>query len=91
MYLPTIWTIVHEIDTESQLVTYSKEEIKNLDAHLYLLINYHEESFSQKVYQLHNYDFKDMVIDVKYVSSSSFDAEGFTVLDHDKLSEVEKM
>ncbi|UAM97099.1 ion transporter [Polaribacter litorisediminis] len=91
MYLPTIWTIVHEINAESPLVTYSKEEIKNLDAHLYLLINYHEESFSQKVYQLHNYDFKDVLIDVKYVPSSSFDAEGFTVLDHDKLSEVEKM
>jgi inward rectifier potassium channel len=28
---------------------------------------------------------------VKYVSSSGFDADGFTVLDHDKLSEVEKM
>ncbi len=90
MYLPTIWTVVHLIDDESPLFTYSKEEMKNLEAHLFLLINYHEESFSQKVYQIHNYDFNDVLIDVKYVSSSSFDAEGYTVLDHDKLSEVEK-
>ena len=91
MYLPTIWTVVHLIDENSPLFTYSKEEMKSLEAHLFLLINYHEESFSQKVYQIHNYDFNDVLIDVKYVSSSSFDAEGYTVLDHDKLSEVEKI
>ena len=91
MYLPTIWTVVHEIDDKSPLFKYSKEEIKNLDAHLYLLINYHEESFSQKVYQIYNYHFSDLMMDVKYVPSSSFDDEGYTVLDHNKLSEVEKM
>jgi inward rectifier potassium channel len=91
MYLPTIWTVVHEIDVKSPLFKYSKEEIKSLEAHVYLLINYHEESFSQKVYHIHNYDFKNLLMDVKYVSSSGFDADGFTVLDHDKLSEVEKM
>jgi inward rectifier potassium channel len=91
MYLPTIWTVVHEIDVKSPLFKYSKEEIKSLDARVYLLINYHEESFSQKVYHIHNYDFKNLLMDVKYVSSSGFDADGFTVLDHDKLSEVEKM
>jgi inward rectifier potassium channel len=91
MYLPTIWTVVHLIDDKSPFFKYSKEEIRNLDAHLFLLINYHEESFSQKVYQIHNYDFDDVLIDVKYVSSSSFDADGYTVLDHDKLSKVEKI
>lgn len=91
MYLPTIWTVVHQIDENSPLFNYSKEEIKELDAHLYLLINYHEESFSQKVYQIYNYNFNDLVLDVKYVSSSSFDEKGYTVLDHSKLSDVEKM
>jgi inward rectifier potassium channel len=91
MYLPTIWTVVHEIDDKSPLFKYSKEQLKNLDAHLYLLVNYHEESFSQKVYQIYNYDFNDLILDVKYVASSSFDIEGYTVLDHDKLSEVEKI
>jgi inward rectifier potassium channel len=91
MYMPTIWTIVHEIDEESPLFNHTKEEIKSLVGHLYLLINYHEESFSQKVYQTYTYDFKDLLINVKYVSSSSFDEEGYTVLDHHKLSAVEKM
>ena len=91
MYLPTIWTIVHEIDEESPLYKYSKSEIQELDAQLYILINYHEESFSQKVYQINSYDFEDLLVDVKYTSASSFDDEGYTVLNHDKLSEVEEM
>lgn len=91
MYMPTIWTIVHEIDSESPLFAYTKEEIKALNAHLYLLINYHEESFSQKVYQIHSYDFKDLLLDVKYLPSSSFNSDGFTVLDHHKLSAVQKI
>lgn len=91
MYLPTIWTIVHEINEHSPLVKYPKDEIKNLEASLYILINYHEESFSQKVYQIHSYDFDDLIIDVKYISASSFDTEGYTILDHEKLSDVTKL
>jgi inward rectifier potassium channel len=90
MYLPTIWTIVHQIDENSPLFKYSKEEIKNLDGHLYILINYHEESFSQKVYQINSYDFNDLILDVKYTSASNFDVQGYTILDHEKLSEIEK-
>lgn len=91
MYLPTIWTIVHEVDQDSPLFKYSKEEIKHLDAQIYILLNYHEESFSQKVYQIHSYDFEELVLDVKYISASNFDVEGYTLSDHNKLSEVEKI
>jgi inward rectifier potassium channel len=91
MYLPTVWTLVHEIDEKSPLFKYSNEEIKNLDAFLYILMNYHEESFAQKVYQIYSYDFDKLKLDVKYVPSFSFNKEGYTVLNHDKLSAVEKM
>ncbi|MDG1397469.1 MAG: ion channel [Polaribacter sp.] len=91
MYLPTVWTIVHQIDDDSPLYKYSKEEIRNLDAHLYILINYHEESFSQKVYQINSYHFEDLITDVKYKSAASFDLEGYTLLNHNKLSEVENL
>ena len=48
MYLLKIQTVVHEIDAKSPLFKYSKDEIKNLEAHLYLLLNYHEEFFHKK-------------------------------------------
>ena len=91
MYLPTIWTIVHEIDTDSPLEKYSQKEIQNLDAKLYIILKYHEESFGQIVYQATSYDFSDLIMNVKYHPSSQFNNEGYTVLDHHKLSDVEKM
>lgn len=91
MYLPTTWTLVHEIDETSPLYKYSDEELKALDAELYILVQYHEESYAQKVYQVISYDFSQLQLDVKYIRSYDFDTEGYTVLDHQKLSEVESM
>ena len=91
MYMPTIWTIVHEIDAESPLYNYTKEEIAALDGELYILVQYHEESFGQKVYQIASYDFSKMQIDVQFTPSSYVNEDGYTVLDHNKLNEVKKM
>ncbi|WP_075341683.1 ion channel [Tenacibaculum agarivorans] len=90
-YLPTIWTIVHPIDEMSPLYHLTNEEIKNLDAGLYIMIQYHEESFGQTVYQATSYKFSQILTDVKYAPSSNFDEDGYTVLDHEKLSDVEPM
>lgn len=91
MYLPTVWTIVHEIDEKSPLYNFSNQEILNLNAELFMLLQYHEESFAQNVYQIYSYDFDELKVDVKYKSSYTFDENGFTILDHGTLSEVEKM
>ncbi|CAL2074963.1 ion channel [Tenacibaculum sp. 190524A02b] len=91
MYLPTVWTIVHEIDDKSPLSKYSALEIQDLDAKIYILLKYHEESFGQTVYQASSYDFSEMQANVKFSPSSTFNKDGFTVLDHTTLSNVEKM
>lgn len=91
MYLPTIWTIVHPIDEESPLLKYLQSDLKELDAEVYILLNYHEESFAQKVYNIHSYKFDQLVMDVHFEPSFAFDAEGNTVLDHDKLNQVTPM
>lgn len=91
MYLPTIWTIVHEIKEDSPLVKYLDTDLPSLDAELYILLNYHEESFAQKVYNIHSYKFDKLLMDVHFERSFTFDTEGNTVLDHDKLNEVNSM
>jgi inward rectifier potassium channel len=91
MYLPTVWTVVHEINEESPLFHYSNEEIKKLDAFLYILLSYHEQSFAQQVYRIYSYDFEDLKTEVKFVPANHFDESGYTVLNHDKLGEVEQM
>lgn len=91
MYLPTIWTIVHEIKEESPLHKHLNSDLSKLDAEIYILLNYHEESFAQKVYNIHSYKFDKLMMDVHFEPSFTFDAEGNTVLDHDKLNEVNPM
>ena len=91
MYLPTVWTIVHQIDEESPLFKYTDDELKNINASLYILMSYHEEFFAQKVYQINSYNFDDLVLGVQYQKAASFDDFGYTVLDHDQLSKYEKM
>ncbi|MFY0603087.1 MAG: ion transporter [Flavobacteriaceae bacterium] len=91
MYLPTIWTVVHPIVEESPLYKYLNTDLEKLDAELYILLNYHEESFAQKVYNIHSYKFDKLVKDVQFEPSFTFDEEGNTVLDHDKLNNVNPM
>ena len=45
MYLPTMWTIVHELDQESPLSIFSDEELQDLNAELYILLEYHDQAF----------------------------------------------
>lgn len=90
-YLTTTWTIVHEIDDESPLANLSKKEIRELNAELYILIQYHDETFSQQVNQMHSYKTDSLMVDVKFKQSFYFNEEGYTVLDHIILSDVELM
>ena len=90
-YLPTIWTIVHDISTESPLFELSDKAIKKLDIEWYVMVKYFDESFAQQVYQIHSYTNKDLDCNVKFVPSTTFDTHGFTVLDHKSLSTTEKI
>lgn len=91
MYLPTTWTIVHEIDDESPLNKYSDEQILTLNAELLTLMEYYEDAFAQNVYQMHSYSFKDLKGSSKFLPAFYFDEDGQAILDHGKLSEIEKI
>lgn len=89
MYLPTMWTIVHELDEQSPLSKYTNEELKELDAEMYILLQYHDEAFSQKLFKIYSYKLSQLQVDKKFVPSFVFDKEGNTLLDHSKLNELE--
>jgi inward rectifier potassium channel len=90
MYLPTMWTVVHELDDQSPLTKYSNKELKELDAELYILLEYHDEAFAQKLYKIHSYKLHQLQLDKKFVPSFQFDEEGNTVLDHDTLDQLKE-
>ncbi|MEQ6123142.1 ion channel [Pseudotenacibaculum sp. MALMAid0570] len=91
MYLPTMWTIVHELDTESPLSKYTNEELQSLDAEMYILLQYHDEAFSQRLFKIYSYKFEQLVADVQFESSFRFNESGDTILDHDKLDQLNQM
>ena len=90
MYLPTMWTIVHELDSDSPLSMYSNEELKALDAEMYILLQYHDEAFSQKLFKIYSYKLSQLKLDQSFVSSLMFDDQGNTLLDHDKLDHLKE-
>ncbi|MFD0962775.1 ion channel [Pseudofulvibacter geojedonensis] len=90
MYLPTTWTVVHEIDEKSPLKDYTDEQILALNAELLILIEYYEDDFAQNVYQMHSYSFDDLKGNSKFVPAYYFEESGQAILDHSKLSEIEK-
>jgi inward rectifier potassium channel len=90
MYLPTMWTVVHELDEVSPLHKYSNEELKELDAEMYILLQYHDEAFSQKLFKIYSYKFSQLEVDMTFVPSFMFDDEGNTLLDHDKLDQLKE-
>ncbi|MCH4552999.1 ion channel [Aestuariibaculum lutulentum] len=88
-YLPTTWTIVHELDDESPLSNYSNEAIKKLHGELIIMISYYDESFNQEVHKIHSYDLKEVQVDFKFVKAQNFNSEGTLILDYDLFDAIE--
>ncbi|WP_430413217.1 ion channel [Kordia sp.] len=90
-YLPTTWTLVHEITEDSPLAKFSKEALKTLNGEFLIMITYYDEAFNEEVYKLHSYTFQELLMDVTFEKAFYFDEEGYTILDHRKLSNTEKL
>ena len=91
MYLPSTWTIVHEIEEDSPLYIYTDEQLLKLNAELLVLIEYYEDAFTQNVYQMHSYSFNDLRNNYKFTPAYYFDENGQAILDHGNLSKIESM
>jgi len=90
-YLPTTWTIVHEIDDESPFYKFSKRDINNQTGELLVMISYYDESFNQEVHQLHSYILNEIKIDYKFIKAYYYNDEGKMVLDHKLLNCIESV
>lgn len=87
-YLPTTWTIVHEIDQDSPLIEYKNEELNLLNAELVVMITYFDQSFNQEVHQIHSYNFKDLKLNYKFNPAFYYDKDGKLILDFDKIDSI---
>lgn len=90
-YLPTTWTIVHEIDKNSPLFVFSKEELKQQHGEFLVMISYYDEAFNQEVHQMHSYTLEELYLDYKFVRAYYHNENGRMVLDHKLFDCVEKI
>ncbi len=90
-YLPTTWTVVHPIDESSPLVGYDRDQLSQLHGEILILVTYYDESFAQEVHQIHSYLLGDLKIDKAFVPAFFYDDDGYTILDHDKLSKTSSL
>ncbi|MFI1745881.1 ion channel [Thalassobellus sediminis] len=88
-YLPTTWTIVHELDEESPLFNFSNEEIIKMHGEFIIMISYYDESFNQEVHQMHSYVLSDALSDFKFKKAYYYNDNGKLVLDYKLFDAVE--
>lgn len=88
-YLPTSWTLVHEIDADSPLKNYTVNQLLELHAEILILLSYHDDSFNDVLHQAHSYTFNALKINYKFKKAFDFNSEGKVVLDHAKIDDIE--
>lgn len=89
MALPTIWTIVHEIDEKSPLYHYSETDIANMNAEFFILLEYYDDAFAQDVLKMHSYKSSQIILNKKFVQSFNYNEDGYLELDHESLNRTE--
>jgi len=89
-YLPTTWTLVHQIDNDSPLKGLKEEDFSKLQAEVLILLSYHDDSFNDILHQVHSYTFNNLKVGYKFKKAFEFNKEGKVVLDHNMIDDIEK-
>ncbi|TNJ43101.1 ion transporter [Tamlana fucoidanivorans] len=90
-YLPTTWTLVHEIDQDSPLFGYSDEALIKQHGELLIMVSYYDESFNQEVHQLYSYLLKDTKLNCKFIKAYYYNDAGDMILDHELFDAIEPL
>lgn len=90
-FLPTTWTIVHEVDKESPLFEFSETDFAKHHGELVVMVSYYDESFNQVVHQMYSYLLSEIKINFKFVKAHYYNEKGEMVLDHKLFDCIESL
>ncbi|MGC6430472.1 MAG: ion channel [Jejuia sp.] len=88
-YLPTTWTIVHDINKESPLFDLTDDAICKKQGELIVMVSYYDESFNQEVHQMYSYLLNQIKLDFQFVKAYYYNENGEMVLDHQLFDKIE--
>lgn len=81
------WTVVHPIDENSPLNGFTKDDMKNFDLEIYVLIRGFDEVYSNFVQQRSSYTYQEVLFSRKFSPMFKESEDGrTTILELDKLS-----
>ena len=90
-FFPLPRTVVHPIDEDSPLYGKTEKDFQELEAELLIMVKGFDDSFSQHVITRYSYKYDEIEWDVKFVRAYSTDETGETIVNLEKLSEIESL
>lgn len=89
VFLPSIWTIVHPINSSSPLFKLTEKDVLEKDAEFIIMMKAFDETFSQTVYSRSSYRASEIKWAEKFVYLIKQEKEGISV-DVGRIDETEK-
>ena len=90
-FLPTTWTLVHNINKESPLFELLESDLRKENGELLVMVSYYDESFNQVVHQMYSYLLSDIKSNYKFVKAFYYNEKGEMVLDHKLFDCIESL
>ncbi len=88
---PLNWTIVHPIDEKSPIYQKSEKNLIDMDIEVIAIVKAFDDTFAQYVNTTHSYKSTQLIIGAKFIPMYHVNEEGQTVLELDKVDEIERV
>ena len=88
---PLNWTVVHPINDKSPIYQKSEKNLKDMDIEVIIMFKAYDDTFAQFVNTNHSYKPYQMELGAKFLPMYHVNDEGQTVLDIDKMDDLEKL
>ena len=82
------WTLVHVIDASSPLFGWDQRRLQAEDVRLFVTLRARDVALAADVHDIHSYGHGEILFGMRYRDAVSWDEQGRTVADLDKLSLV---
>ena len=84
------WTLMHVIDQASPLAGMDVAAMASAGLRFFLMIRAEDATLAMTVRDLHAYEPADLHLGMRYAQAQSISADGYPVLDLDRLSLIER-
>ncbi len=88
---PLSWTIVHPLNEESPFYSSGEENLRKMNVEFLVMLEGYDESYNQMIYSNTSYTCEEIIWNAKFKMMFHSDEDKGTVLELDKINDVELM